>query len=344
MGKRPSFQFYPNDWLRDTRGISIQARGAWVDLLCYMWYSPTPGVVSGNIKYISNLIQCNANVTVSIIGELDLNLIADVTNSEGHVTIINRRMEREQRHRASARYRVQKYRVTQMKRQCNANVTPPSSSSSSKEPATPDSATVQKSNSHPECQDIDYLLAEQLKENIIMSIGDSAHKDIRTGPRWEVNKPKWADTFRLMREQDGRHPEIIERMLKFVKGDKGQGSWPGWSGVILSPRNFREKWDKIYKQARHKGMSIQLSADVQKHTEKLQAVTKLIEEQHEREAKVMFIRRMTARDKCMEENGTLYTELETDNIKRMFKEQHNKIIANTQQAYDEWVAEGKPTE
>ena len=46
----------------------------------------------------------------------------------------------------------------------------------------------------------------------------------------------------------------------------------------------------------------------------------------------------------MEENGTLYTELETDNIKRMFKEQHNKIIANTQQAYDEWVAEGKPTE
>lgn len=38
MAKRPSFQFYPGDWLRDTalRSCSMQARALWIDMLCYM--------------------------------------------------------------------------------------------------------------------------------------------------------------------------------------------------------------------------------------------------------------------------------------------------------------------
>ena len=36
--KRPSFQFYPSDWLRDTalRSCSTGARGLWIDMICYM--------------------------------------------------------------------------------------------------------------------------------------------------------------------------------------------------------------------------------------------------------------------------------------------------------------------
>jgi hypothetical protein len=36
--KRPSFQFYPGDWLRDTalRTCSAAARGLWIDMICYM--------------------------------------------------------------------------------------------------------------------------------------------------------------------------------------------------------------------------------------------------------------------------------------------------------------------
>ena len=36
--KRPSFQFYPADWLRDTalRSCSTGARGLWIDMICYM--------------------------------------------------------------------------------------------------------------------------------------------------------------------------------------------------------------------------------------------------------------------------------------------------------------------
>lgn len=36
--KRPSFQFYPGDWLHDSglRACSLGARGLWVDMLCFM--------------------------------------------------------------------------------------------------------------------------------------------------------------------------------------------------------------------------------------------------------------------------------------------------------------------
>ena len=36
--KRPSFQFYPSDWLRDTalRSCSPAARGLWIDMICFM--------------------------------------------------------------------------------------------------------------------------------------------------------------------------------------------------------------------------------------------------------------------------------------------------------------------
>jgi len=36
--KRPSFQFYPGDWLRSTdlRSCSVGARGLWIDMLCLM--------------------------------------------------------------------------------------------------------------------------------------------------------------------------------------------------------------------------------------------------------------------------------------------------------------------
>lgn len=36
--KRPAFQFYPSDWLRDTalRSCSTGARGLWIDMICFM--------------------------------------------------------------------------------------------------------------------------------------------------------------------------------------------------------------------------------------------------------------------------------------------------------------------
>ena len=52
--KRPSFQFYPSDWLRDTalRTCSEGARGVWIDLICYMHEGTPYGHLKVNEKII----------------------------------------------------------------------------------------------------------------------------------------------------------------------------------------------------------------------------------------------------------------------------------------------------
>lgn len=57
--KRPSFQFYPSDWLRDTalRSCTVGARGFWMDLICFMHEGNPYGVLKVGDKVIlpSNL-------------------------------------------------------------------------------------------------------------------------------------------------------------------------------------------------------------------------------------------------------------------------------------------------
>jgi T5orf172 domain len=53
--KRPSFQFYPGDWLRATelRACSVGARGLWIDMLCYMHEGTPYGHLKVNNKVIT---------------------------------------------------------------------------------------------------------------------------------------------------------------------------------------------------------------------------------------------------------------------------------------------------
>jgi hypothetical protein len=57
--KRPSFQFYPSDWLRDTslRICSSGARGLWIDMICHMHAGEPYGHLKVGTKVIlpSNL-------------------------------------------------------------------------------------------------------------------------------------------------------------------------------------------------------------------------------------------------------------------------------------------------
>jgi hypothetical protein len=65
--KRPSFQFYPGDWLRDfaLRSCSSGARGLWIDLICLM----VEGEPFGHLKVGSKVI-----LTVNLPGILGLTL------------------------------------------------------------------------------------------------------------------------------------------------------------------------------------------------------------------------------------------------------------------------------
>lgn len=52
--KRPSFQFYPGDWLRsaDLRACSVGARGLWIDMICWMHDGATYGYLKVGTKII----------------------------------------------------------------------------------------------------------------------------------------------------------------------------------------------------------------------------------------------------------------------------------------------------
>ncbi len=61
--KRPSFQFYPSDWLRDTalRTCSIGARGLWIDMICFMHEGNPYGVLK-----VGNKVILPANLAVMV--------------------------------------------------------------------------------------------------------------------------------------------------------------------------------------------------------------------------------------------------------------------------------------
>lgn len=65
MAKRPAFQFYPGDWLRDTalRSCSIGARGLWIDMLCLMH----EGEPYGHLKVSNKIIK--VDVLARMVGE-----------------------------------------------------------------------------------------------------------------------------------------------------------------------------------------------------------------------------------------------------------------------------------
>lgn len=104
MGKNPAFLFYPGDWRRDTQVqmASMETKGVWIEMLCCMWDAPERGMLSGTIFELSRLLGCSEHVFNRSVDEIKRLKIADVTNCHNEVTIINRRMSREEKDRKNA--------------------------------------------------------------------------------------------------------------------------------------------------------------------------------------------------------------------------------------------------
>lgn len=99
--KRPSFPFYPGDYLRDAavRALSLEARGLWVDMLCLMHQAPRRGYLELAIGVpideakLSRMVGDSVNRVSNLISEMRLTGVF----SEENGVIFSRRMVRDER-------------------------------------------------------------------------------------------------------------------------------------------------------------------------------------------------------------------------------------------------------
>jgi len=133
-GKAPSIQLYYKDLVADMRGHGPEIFGAWMQILCQIWHENTNGKITKTLKQLSLIIQTSEAETQKLIDYISSQNIADITQYNGNITIINRRHKRECKLREQNRLRQEKYRNKDVIYECNIDVTEdlhPSSSSSS---------------------------------------------------------------------------------------------------------------------------------------------------------------------------------------------------------------------
>ena len=122
MGKNPAFQFYPNDWSRDLEEHPLEIRGAWITICCKLWYSETRGELNRTITQWSKILGVDEDDTKRIINYIEKWSIGNVvTDGNGSITVMSRRMLRDEKDKELNALRQQKFRE---KHACNGGVTP----------------------------------------------------------------------------------------------------------------------------------------------------------------------------------------------------------------------------
>jgi hypothetical protein len=122
MSKLPFLQFYPADYLVDTRVLTLSARGAWVDILCILHGSSTRGTTKFPARGWARIMGVPEADFLSALREIEDMKVGDVIrDSNGDVTLTCRRMMNESITRTQTRLRVQNHRKKERNAGCNAS-------------------------------------------------------------------------------------------------------------------------------------------------------------------------------------------------------------------------------
>lgn len=102
-------------WLKDPALTRCQpsTRGVWIDLLSVMHELDRSGVLRGTIEELSRFARCSTVQLTHALADFQTTGAADVTERNGVVTLICRRMQREHKAREANRLRAAKYREKQ---------------------------------------------------------------------------------------------------------------------------------------------------------------------------------------------------------------------------------------
>lgn len=93
--KLPYLDLYTGDWLKDP-AVSLcepATRGIWIDLLCAMHERDRCGVIAGTREQLARISRCSAVALDHALADLQTTKAAEITERDGKVTVINRRMK-----------------------------------------------------------------------------------------------------------------------------------------------------------------------------------------------------------------------------------------------------------
>ena len=122
MSKLPFLQFYPSDYLVDTRVLTLSARGAWVDILCILHGSSTRGTTKFPARGWARIMGVPEADFLSALREIEDMKVGDVIrDSNGDVTLTCRRMMNESITRTQTRLRVKHHREKERNAERNAS-------------------------------------------------------------------------------------------------------------------------------------------------------------------------------------------------------------------------------
>lgn len=112
MKKLPYIPFYTGDWLKDP-ALSLcspATRGVWMDLLCRMHEAGRVGTLEGTVEQLCRLSRCVPADLALALTDLQTTGAAAVTERNGVVTLVNRRMNREAKEREANALRQARHR------------------------------------------------------------------------------------------------------------------------------------------------------------------------------------------------------------------------------------------
>jgi uncharacterized protein YdaU (DUF1376 family) len=96
MAKQPYIPLYTGDYLKDTRRLPLEARGAWVDILIFMWENKERGVLIGTMEEFAQMMSCTLTQANFVIGLLQQKTVCDFeVLKNGQIKLSCRRMIRD---------------------------------------------------------------------------------------------------------------------------------------------------------------------------------------------------------------------------------------------------------
>jgi excinuclease UvrABC ATPase subunit len=236
MAKHFFMQYVPGDWLSDAQVSQCRpaTRGIWWDAISAMHGIDRCGQLSGTIEALARVCRCRVDEVRAAVDDLRSTGAADVTVSNGIVTLVNRRMRREYENRQAVKSRVDRHRRNKKQRERNA-ASNASDTDMQHDNTYMSEVKVKKNISLP--RKIPSPQAVQLAQKLREAI---AARDPRASAARKDHSSAWAKDIDKLLTEDNRKPDEVAAAIAW-----SQQRFSFWGPFVLSGRKLREKFDTI---------------------------------------------------------------------------------------------------